>query len=90
MGRCPKGNGRTKAGFTTDTYRRKGADIVLTVSGIPAEICTVCGEDYVDIETLKEIEQLINPLFAYDQGTHRLPSLKVTIAFNPSAMAVPA
>jgi len=88
MGRCSKCNGRTKLGFTTDTYRQKGADMVLTVTGIPAEICTVCGEDYVDMETLKEIERLIIPLFAYDQKPHLLPSPRVTIAFEPPLAAV--
>ena len=88
MGRCSICNGRTEPDFTTDTYTRKGSDIVLTVTGIPAEICTVCGEDYVDIDALKEIEELIDPLFAYDRGTHTLPSPEVTIAFEPLKKAV--
>ncbi len=90
MGRCSKCNGRTEPGFTTDTYIRKNSDIVLTVMGIPAEICTVCGEDYVDMNMLKEIERLINAIFAYEQDEHLLPSPKVTIAFGPPTKAASA
>jgi YgiT-type zinc finger domain-containing protein len=90
MGRCSNCNGRTEPGFTTDTITKKDSDIVLTVIGIPAEICTVCGFDYVDMDTLREIEGLIHPIFAYDQATHTLPSPKVTIAFEPPAKAASA
>ena len=90
MGRCSKCDGRTEPGFTTDTYTRKNSDIVLTVMGIPAEICTVCGEDYIAMETFKEIELLITPLFAYDQKPHLLPPPKVTITFEPPAEAASA
>ncbi|MCK4270159.1 MAG: type II toxin-antitoxin system MqsA family antitoxin [Methanogenium sp.] len=39
-------NGETKEGTTTVTFDREG--ITLVVKDVPAQVCTNCGEDYVD------------------------------------------
>jgi YgiT-type zinc finger domain-containing protein len=41
--------GETKPGFITVTLEREAATIV--VKHVPAEVCTNCGEGYVDGET---------------------------------------
>jgi YgiT-type zinc finger domain-containing protein len=39
-------SGETQEGTTTVTLEREG--LTLVVKGVPARICTNCGEDYVD------------------------------------------
>jgi len=41
---CRKGE--TKEGTTTVTFDREG--ITLVVKDVPAQVCTNCGEDYID------------------------------------------
>ncbi len=46
-------NGETKPGTTTVTFDRDG--VTLVVREVPAQICTNCGEDYVDEAVTHEI-----------------------------------
>ncbi|MEN6609204.1 MAG: type II toxin-antitoxin system MqsA family antitoxin [Methanoregulaceae archaeon] len=48
---CRKGE--TKAGRTTVTFDHGG--LTLVVREVPAQICTTCGEEYVDEKAAKEI-----------------------------------
>jgi YgiT-type zinc finger domain-containing protein len=46
-------HGETQAGTTTVTLERNG--MTLVVKGVPASICTNCGEEYVDEETTSQL-----------------------------------
>jgi len=46
-------HGETKAGTTTVTFDRDG--MTLVVKDVPAQVCTNCGEDYVDAHVAREI-----------------------------------
>ena len=46
-------NGETRPGKTTVTFERDG--LTLVMKEVPAEICTNCGEDYVDESVAREI-----------------------------------
>ncbi|MFA4850429.1 MAG: type II toxin-antitoxin system MqsA family antitoxin [Methanoregula sp.] len=48
---CKLGN--TKEGTTTVTFDRDG--MTLVVKDVPAQVCTNCGEDYVDEHGAHEI-----------------------------------
>ena len=48
---CKHGN--TKEGTTTVTFDRDG--MTLVVKDVPAQVCTNCGEDYVDEHVAHEI-----------------------------------
>ena len=39
-------NGETKSGRATVTLEREG--MTLVVRGVPAEVCSNCGEEYID------------------------------------------
>lgn len=41
--------GETKPGMTTVTLERDG--LTLVVKEVPAQVCTNCGEEYIDEET---------------------------------------
>ena len=49
-------NGETKKGTTTVTFDRYGSTLV--VKEVPAQVCTNCGEDYVDGTVTREILSL--------------------------------
>jgi YgiT-type zinc finger domain-containing protein len=46
-------HGHTKEGLTTVTFDRDG--LTLVVKEVPAQVCTNCGEDYVDEHVAHEI-----------------------------------
>jgi YgiT-type zinc finger domain-containing protein len=46
-------HGHTKEGLTTVTFDRD--DLTLVVKEVPAQVCTNCGEDYVDEHVAHEI-----------------------------------
>ncbi len=81
MRRCSNCGEQTKLGAVTDTYTREGVELEITVSGIPAEVCPVCGWNCTDIETTKEIGRLVSPLFESASQLSKLPVPKVAIEF---------
>ena len=54
-------NGTTQVGKATITLEREGTTLV--VKGVPADVCTNCGEEYVDDKTtarlLKTAEEAV-------------------------------
>ena len=53
-------HGETKEGTTTVTFDRDG--MTLVVKDVPAQVCTNCGEDYVD--------ETCCPRNSHHRGTH--------------------
>ena len=45
--------GETVLGVTTVTLERNG--LTLVVKGVPAHVCSNCGEEYVDEETTEQL-----------------------------------
>ncbi len=52
---CKKGS--TQPGTTTVSID-KGATIVV-IRDVPAEICSTCGEEYIDAHIMKDVEKLV-------------------------------
>lgn len=48
--------GETELGTTTVTFTRGDATIV--IRDVPAQVCTICGEEYVDVATGKRLSQI--------------------------------
>jgi len=59
---CKKGS--TEAGSVTISVDR--GSIVIVVRDVPARICTTCGEEYLDAETMKQVEEIVDS--AKDSG----------------------
>ena len=51
-------SGRTNPGTVTDSFR-KGETLVV-VKDIPADVCTQCGEPYIDGEVARALERLVD------------------------------
>ena len=58
-------NGETKPGFTTVTHQRDGA--VVVVRNVPGEICTQCGEYYLEDSVVAQLETIVER--AFEGGT---------------------
>jgi YgiT-type zinc finger domain-containing protein len=50
-------NGETQAGTTTLTLERD--QLTLIIKGVPAEICTNCGEEYIDEQVTTRLLTLV-------------------------------
>ena len=37
-------------------------DTIIIIKGVPAKVCTQCGEQYFDDETTENIERIVNQL----------------------------
>jgi YgiT-type zinc finger domain-containing protein len=55
----------TRAGQTTETYDLGRSGLVI-VRGIPALVCTQCGEAYTDSATMRQLQQIVEK--ARDNG----------------------
>ncbi len=53
---CKKGS--TRAGRATLTLDK--AQTVVVIRDIPAEVCTTCGEEYIDAGTMRDLERLVS------------------------------
>jgi len=71
----------TREDFITQTYTRRGSDVTVVVEGIPAEVCPVCGETYINLEIAKQIDLFVHPLLEFGRGKHTLsmPRVKVEL-----------
>jgi len=49
--------GETAPGTVTDSFRK--GDTLVIVKDIPAQVCTQCGEPYLDGEVAEVIEKLV-------------------------------
>lgn len=49
-------DGETEPGTTTVTLIRDETTVV--IRDVPAQICTICGEEYVDVATGKRLSQM--------------------------------
>lgn len=57
-------NGNTDHGFTNITFEKEG--MILIIKYVPAEICTNCGEVYLDEEANQNIQK--TAASAYKEG----------------------
>ena len=73
------GQSMQQKGYATQVYRSGGA--VVTVTGIPAvRVCSHCQNAVLDWEIAQQVEDLVNPLFAW-KDSHSLPAPFVTVVF---------
>ena len=54
--------GELQVGVTSLTYSREGSVIQVQVDGVPAEICSVCGEAYLSEAVAQQIFDIVDPL----------------------------
>jgi YgiT-type zinc finger domain-containing protein len=60
---CPLCKSKMIEGTTVLTFKMDGTQI-LVIKDVPALICDQCGEEYVNIETSKNVEKQVNQAVA--------------------------
>jgi YgiT-type zinc finger domain-containing protein len=50
-------NGATKPGTVTFTVDKQTT--VVVIRDVPAAVCSTCGEEYIDADTMRELEKLV-------------------------------
>jgi YgiT-type zinc finger domain-containing protein len=58
MSLCPICGGDKKKGLTTFTVELRST--LLVVRGVPADICTQCGEEWISSDVSKKLEKITN------------------------------
>jgi len=58
MAQCPLCGGEKKPGKTTYSVDLK--DGVVVVRDVPAQICSQCGEEWIDAQTAHVLEQIVH------------------------------
>jgi hypothetical protein len=77
-GRCP---GTPEPGLTTQTFDRTGSPVKVVIRRIPAAICPLCHEIYLNRETARQLDRLLEPFHGKHSYIPPLPPAEVTIDF---------
>jgi len=73
----------TEARTITQIYRREGSNVEVTVENIPAQVCLVCGEVYIDLEIAKQLDDFLAPLLEFGRRKHSLEAPRVRVELEP-------
>ncbi len=79
--RCRECNAETEHKLISEDYTRKGSNVVVKVKDIPAEVCPACGENYIELDVLKELDPILEPLLESGKAIHLpfLPVIQITL-----------
>ena len=58
MAQCPLCGGDKKRGTTT--YSVDSGEGIVVVRAVPAQICSQCGEEWIDAQTAHILEEIVN------------------------------
>jgi len=78
-GDCP---GRPQPGRVSQSFTRRGSRVEVSISRIPASVCPVCGQAFLDEETSRRIESLLRPFHGTRGVVPSLPPAKVYVDFE--------
>jgi len=73
--------GETAQGPTSLTYTRPDSKLQVVVTGIPAEVCSHCGEAYLSEEIAQEVFEIVDGILelgkTLKQGTLPIPQIEI-------------
>lgn len=56
---CPLCKGKMEPGTTILPFKMKNGRVIVVLN-VPARICEQCGEEYVDMEVVRNVESLLD------------------------------
>lgn len=83
-GKCP---GIPEPSHTTQIFERRGSLVRVTICHIPADVCPLCHEAYVSLETGHRLDLLLEPFHGKYGHIPALPPAEVTIDFIEATAA---
>ncbi len=75
-------------GHTSQVFERRGSPVTVTIHRIPADVCPVCHQAYVDRDTGRQIDLLLEPFHGKHEAVPVLPPADVAIDFQEAIDAV--
>ncbi|MSO23436.1 MAG: type II toxin-antitoxin system MqsA family antitoxin [Acidobacteria bacterium] len=85
--KCP---GTTEPGYTLQTFEKRGSLVRVTIRNIPADVCPFCHETFVNRETARILDRLLDPFHGKGARIPSLPAAEVTMDFIVAAHGVKA
>ncbi len=77
-GNCP---GIPEPGETMQAFERRGSLVKVLIRRIPAAVCPLCHQAYVDRDTGHQLDKLLEPFHGKHAHVPVLPPADVTIDF---------
>lgn len=78
-GKC---SGRPRLARVSQNFTRRGSQIEVTISRIPAHVCPMCNQSYLDEDTARQLEALLRPFHGTRSNIPDLPPAKVYVDFE--------
>lgn len=75
---CP---GPLRPTETSPTFTRRNSRVEVTIYHVPAEKCSVCGQEFLTPETSVIIDQVLEPYHGHGVQVPDLPPAKVLMEF---------
>lgn len=80
--RCTnKCQGIPRSSYITQTFERRGSSVRVTIRQIPADVCPLCHESYVNRETGHQLDLLLEPFHGKHGHVPLLPPAEIAIDF---------
>jgi YgiT-type zinc finger domain-containing protein len=80
---CSEGcSGRPRLARVSQSFTRRGSRVEVIVSRIPASVCPVCGQSFLDEDTARRLEAVLRPFHGVRGAVPNLPPAKVYIDFE--------
>lgn len=78
-GNCP---GRPRLARVSQSFSRRGSQVEVIVSRIPASVCPVCSQSFLEEDTARRLESLLRPFHGTRGSVPDLPPAKVYVDFE--------
>jgi hypothetical protein len=74
-------SGRPQLALVSQSFTRRGSQVDVIISRIPASVCPLCGQAFLEEETARRLEVLIRPFHGIRGTVPDLPPAKVYVDF---------
>jgi YgiT-type zinc finger domain-containing protein len=78
-GDCP---GRPRLGRVSQSFTRRSSQVEVIISRIPASVCPVCGQSFLEEDTARRLETVLRPFHGTRNTVPELPPAKVYVDFE--------
>ena len=65
----------------SQSFTRRGSQVEVIISRIPASVCSVCGQAFLEEDTARRLEALLRPFHGLRGAVPNLPPAKVYVDF---------
>ena len=74
--------GRPHLARVSQSFTRRGSQVEVIISRIPASVCPVCGQAFLEEDTARRLETLLRPFHGTRDTVPDLPPAKVYVDFE--------